>query len=180
MIDLSIYDCDQAVAKAYLESLQAHIRHVQEAAHKLGLGVPEAQLAVHDQSKFSVEEFPGYARHFHGGGDPDGFARAWLHHLHHNCHHWQHWIFPDGFNPSGSSVENGVVRMPNHYALEMIADWHGASMAYTGSWDIIGWLHTNMPKIRVHSLTANYLRDVLDMMGYADVVYMQRFAQEES
>lgn len=179
MIDLSIYNCDQAVAKAYLESLQAHIRHVQEAAHKFGLGVPEAQLAVHDQSKFSVEEFPGYARHFHGGGDPDGFARAWLHHLHHNCHHWQSWIFPDGFNPSGSSVENGVVRMPTNYVSEMVADWLGASMAYTGDWDMMDWLWKNMPKIRLHSETARELRSLLDMLGYADVIYMQKFAHEQ-
>lgn len=160
----------------HLETLQKHIAYVQEAGAKIG--VPMYQLAVHDASKFTDEEFPSYAKHFHGGGDPDGFARAWLHHMNFNPHHWQHWIFPDGFTPKGSSVENGVVEMPQRYALEMVADWMGASMAYTGSWDMTKWLWENMPRIRVHSNTADYLRGVLDMHGYADTAYAQRFAHE--
>jgi hypothetical protein len=174
---------DPLVAERFYESVTAHIRYVREAGRHLG--VPESQLAIHDDSKFMAEEFPAYAINFHSGSSPvDGsaasanFVRAWLHHIHHNPHHWQHWIFPDGFSPRGSGVENGVVEMPRHYALEMIADWMGASMAYTGSWDMADWLHKNMPKIRVHSNTATYLRSQLDVLGYADIVYMQRFAHE--
>jgi hypothetical protein len=68
--------------------------------------------------------------------------------------------------------------MPSMYALEMIADWMGASMAYTGSWDMTDWLYKNMPNIRLHSFTAKYVREVLDMLGYADTIYAQRFAHE--
>lgn len=162
--------------RKYQESLEAHILYVQQAGRRLG--VAEHQLEIHDQSKYSMEEFPFYAMYFHGHGDPDGFAAAWLHHMNHNPHHWQHWIFPDGFTPKGSKVENGVVEMPERYALEMVADWMGASMAYTGSWDMTKWLWENMPRIRAHSNTANYLRGVLDMEGYADTVFVQRFAHE--
>lgn len=170
------FDVPMDVLSKYLESLYAHIRYVQEAGKRIG--VNEVQLAIHDASKFTEDELPFYAKHFHGGGDPDGFSRAWLHHMNYNPHHWQHWIFPDGYTPKGSSVENGVVEMPRYYALEMVADWMGASMAYTGSWDMQKWLWENMPRIRVHSNTAAYLRDVLGMDGYADVVYMQKFAHE--
>lgn len=175
-IEISKYGIDESVALAFMASLKDHIRFVQEAGRKLG--VPEDQLQIHDNSKFSLAEFPGYARHFKGGGAPDAFALAWLHHIHHNPHHWQYWLFADGFTPRGSEVENGAVEMPIRYALEMIADWMGASMAYTGSFDMMDWLHKNMPKIRVHSKTAAYLRQELDMLGYADVVYLQKFAGE--
>lgn len=162
--------------RKYEESLEAHIFYVQQAGRRLG--VSEHQLEIHDQSKYSMDEFPFYAMHFHGPGDPDGFARAWLHHMNHNPHHWQHWIFPDGFTPKGSKVENGVVEMPQNYALEMIADWYGASMAYTKSWDMTKWLDENMPRIRLHSKTASYIRRILEAEGYGDLVYRQKFAHE--
>ncbi len=168
------YGVDEGVADAYAESLLEHIAYVQAAGRKLG--VCPSQLEVHDQSKWSLFEFPGYARHFKGGGDPDGFAAAWLHHIHYNPHHWQHWIFPDGYTPKESGVEGGVVEMPRVYALEMVADWMGASRAYTGSWDMADWLSTHISKIKVHSATAEYLVNVLDGLGYADVIYMQKFA----
>jgi hypothetical protein len=158
----------------YNRSLLDHIMYVQEAGEKIG--VPADQLKIHDESKWSPAEFEGYARHFKGGGAPDEFARAWLHHIHHNPHHWQHWIFPNGYTPKGSQVENGVVEMPQDFALEMVADWMGSSRAYTGDWDMTDWLYKNIPRIRVHSRTAEYLRETLDHLGYADIVRVQRFA----
>lgn len=174
--DFNCYGVDEAVAEAYALSLREHIAYVQEAGRMIG--VPEGQLDVHDQSKWSAAEFPGYALHFKGGGAPDAFARAWLHHIHNNPHHWQHWIFADGFTPKGSTVESGAVEMPRMYAEEMVADWMGASRAYTGSWDMAGWLSEHIPKIRVHSKTAMVLREILDAIGYADIVYMKKFAGE--
>lgn len=178
MPDLEYYliGIDRDCANAYLVSLHKHIEAVQEAGRKIG--VNETQLIDHDRSKFSIEEFPYYARQFHGDkGDPDGFAGAWLHHIHNNPHHWQHYMFPDGFTPKGSNVENGVVEMPYHFALEMIADWMGASYAYTGSWDMTDWLWKNIPKIILHSNTAEYVRETLDAMSYADTVNGHEFAK---
>lgn len=171
------YGVDYPVARAFADSLFEHIRYVQEAGQRLGLA--DADMIDHDASKFSEHEFPGYAMHFKGGGAPDAFAGAWLHHLHANPHHWQHWLFADGFTPKGSAVEDGAVEMPARYALEMVADWIGASKAYTGSEDMAGWLWENMPRIRVHSATAAYLRDLLNALGYPDVVYMRKFAGEK-
>ena len=70
------------------------------------------------------------------------------------------------------------MEMPRHFALEMIADWHGAGYVYEGTWDISKWLSKNMPRIRVHSQTAVYLREVLADLGYADVVSSLRFGGE--
>lgn len=170
--------CDPVHASAYLHSLTNHIRCVQEAGIKLG--VSPGQLAIHDASKFSDEEFPAAVEHFHGGDpNPDRYARAWLHHVHANPHHWQYWMFPDGFVPHGSSVERGIVEMPTNYALEMVADWMGSSMAYTGSWDIDYWLYKNMPRISLHSKTAGFVRHTLDMLGYADTVFTQGWKHEK-
>lgn len=174
--DFERYGVTQAVAYEFAASLESHITYVREAGRQLG--VEEWQLEQHDLSKWSVLEFPAYARHFHGGGDPDGFAVAWLHHIHSNPHHWQHWIYPDGFTPKGSSVENGVVEMPEHCALEMLADWMGAGRAYTGSWDMTEWLTKNIPKIRVHSNTARFLKMHLVGLGYDQVVASYQFLGE--
>lgn len=160
----------------YLDSLMVHIGAVQEAAIKLG--VPLEQYAVHDLSKFSKEEFGGYAMHFQGGGAPDAFASAWLHHIHFNPHHWNYWIFPDGYTPHGSKVEAGVVFMPDKYTLEMVADWMGASYAYTRSWDMSDWLKKNMRKIILHSDTAFYVRIILTDLGYGKIVLAERFKHE--
>lgn len=176
-------------ATAYVESLIQHITLVREAGEKLGVE-PEL-LIVHDRSKFDHEEFPHYANRFHvgigespldaankAGNVSDNFARAWLHHIHHNPHHWQHWMFADGFTPKGSSVENGIVQMPGNYALEMIADWMGASMVYTGDWDMREWLLKNVGRIRLHSRTAAYVGEVLAWLGYEDVVRERPFGSE--
>lgn len=166
MSGIDFYDVDPGVAEKFAISLQAHIAYVQEAARDLG--VPESQAEIHDLSKWDKAEFAGFARHFHGGGAPDEFSKAWLHHIHHNPHHWQHWIFPDGYTPQGSSVENGVVEMPEHYALEMVANWLGTSRAYTGSGDMTDWwLGKHLPEIRVHSQTRAYLIEILNGLGYA-------------
>lgn len=167
------YGVDFKIAKAFAESLQEHIMYVQEAAQMLQ--VPKEQIEIHDQSKWSEAEFPGYAYYFHGhfrGGSAhvDEFAMAWLHHIHCNKHHWEYWILPDGYSPNGSTVENGIVEMPKNFVLEMVADWMGSEFHLTGNWDMKDWL-----KIRVHSQTAKYLREVLDNLGYADIVNAKEF-----
>ena len=161
------YGVPDDVAKAYLEYLETHIRLVNEAGVRLG--VSSEQLALHDLSKYSQEEFPGYAMAFFGPGAPDRFAEAWLHHLHTNAHHWQHWLFPDGFTPKGSTVEAGALPMPEHYVLEMVADWQAMSMGQTRSWDMTDWLSNNLGKLRLHSLTRERLGTVLKGLGYREV-----------
>jgi len=172
----NFYGVDATIAQDYLDSLKLHIESVHKAAKIIGLA--HHHVMNHDASKFSPKEFIGYALHFKGGGAPDLFSTAWLHHIHHNPHHWQHWIFPDGYTPKGSSVENGCVEMPRIYALEMVADWMGASYAYTNSWDMGEWLSKNTPKIRIHSKTACYLLEVLDSMGYIDYIQFPSLYRE--
>lgn len=154
------------VGTDYAEQLKRHIAYVQESGARLG--VPQEQLLAHDASSWSNEEFIGYALHFCGGGSPMRFSGAWLHHIHANFHHWQHWLFADGFTIPGSGIVDGAIPMPECYALEMVADWLGASRANTGSWDITDWLGKNWSKIKLHPATRIYVADVLSEQGYAD------------
>jgi hypothetical protein len=159
----------QEMIDRYLESLELHRKYVKEAGRVLR--VDEDLLKIHDASKNSPEEFYAYVRQFAGpADDPDGFARAWLHHMNHNQHHWQYWIFPDGFG-DGKTTEQGRIEIPKKYVLEMIADWMGANMAYQGSWDMRNWLESHFPKIKpyLHSNTHKYVREVLARIGYVTI-----------
>lgn len=164
----AMWGMEMNVALPFAESLRAHIRFVQEAGRRIG--VPERQLMIHDDSKWSSWEFPHYARNFFGDKkDPEGFAVAWLHHQNFNPHHWEYWITRSDHSRGGSRAEDGCLPMPRSYALEMVADWMGASMAYTGSWDMRDWLAKNLPRIRIHSAAALYLHEILTAHGYKDV-----------
>lgn len=93
---------------------------------------------------------------------------------------WSQFATPIGSaSETVSSLENGIVEMPLHYVTEMVADWMGAGRTYTGSWDMTDWLWNHIPKIKVHSKTANHLRGILDSLGYADIVYIKKFSGEE-
>jgi len=152
----------------YADSLNDHIKYVIEFGQRLG--VDPQQLSEHDASKWGAEEFGPYARYFHNGkGNPTEMARAWLHHLRENPHHWQYWIFPSGasaWSPNGADVEDGALEMPEKYVLEMVADWHGASYSYTGSWEIYDWLLANLGGIHMHSKSREFLSRVLQDLGY--------------
>lgn len=165
------------IGQQYTESLKAHLKHVYDSAELLG--VPENQIRQHDASKWSEAEFWPYAINFYGSDEQkdankEAFDRAWLHHLHHNPHHWQHWLL---------NLDDGrsrPLRMPDNYALEMVADWRGASLAYTGSADMTDWLNDRFSWLNLHDETRAYVLTVLtEKLGYrytvsyrhADTIY---------
>ena len=146
----------------------ATIRHkwfVLLAARKIGL--PLWRALIHDLSKFTRAELPHYQRQFYGARDDlKGFAIAWLHHQHYNDHHWEHWITCSLHSHSsqtrdGGVIENDCLPMPRVCVKEMVADWLGASKAYTGAWDMDDWLRENLYKMRLHSATKEAITEVL-------------------
>lgn len=170
-------DYDYEILDEYFHKVNKHIAAVQEAGKKIG--VAQEQLEIHDLSKYSKSEFGAYAMHFYGGGAPNDFSYAWLHHLHSNEHHWQHWVFPDGFNLKGSDGQNGVLEMPERFALEMISDWMGASIVYSNTDDMSEWLKRSMKNITLHTSTASYVRAVLASLdGRYKFVDNEKFKHE--
>lgn len=126
---------------------------------------PILQLLLHDWSKFTLSELPHYARQFYGtADDPDGWLRCWIHHQNYNPHHWEYWFTRSavsGFN------KNAPAPMPEKYVREMVADWLGASRAYSGAWPESlqkwEWYQKNFFAIysNVHADTRKKLLDIL-------------------
>jgi hypothetical protein len=141
----------------YLSNLYEHVKYVVEYGRSIG--IPEEQLEQHDLSKLSFNELPQYAAWHVAGIRKNEYLVALNHHFHHNEHHWQHWLIP-GKN------ESTALEMPDKYILEMVADWHGASKAYSGDWGIQEWLNNNYQKLLLHPTTALKLRSILNNMGY--------------
>lgn len=91
------------------------------------------QGVTHDLSKFSPIEFAPSARYFQGDKSPiemqkaaEGYSAAWQHHKGHNPHHWEYWT---DFDENGAVVADMI---PFRYVVEMVCDWVGAGMVYSG------------------------------------------------
>lgn len=101
------------------------------------VGCPIIRLIKHDISKLGRKERPYYQDFFFGEKkDPDGFARAWLHHQSVNDHHWEYWIPRTGHAKNNDPQYGSLCKleMTDEAILEMISDWIGASRAYGGQW----------------------------------------------
>lgn len=154
----------------FLKSLILHKWYVFLAGRRLG-NIPLWRLIIHDWSKFGAWEFDRYAMNFFGdysksavdrGSISEDFAVAWLHHENFNPHHVGYWI------PRSAQYKGVPLRMPDTFVREMVADWMGASMAYTGSWNMTEWLENNFERhiSYMHPESVKYLRKVLVLRGY--------------
>ena len=103
----------------------AHLKYGEQLVKLLNIGKIELgmNILLHDQSKYSVEEFDAYRNYFHTCSDEEkdkeSFNRAWEHHYQFNKHHPEHWI--DGDN---------IKDMPNIYIAEMLLDWAAMGMKF--------------------------------------------------
>lgn len=143
----------------YLKLILRNKRYVFIAGRKVG-GIPLWRLIIHDWTKFTPAEWSGYIYRFMRGdagkfdkiNDPDFWHKAWNHHWHNNPHHWEYWL--GGFQLAHEGLADvKVLEMPYNFAAEMVADWMGASKAYTGSWDIFDWYNKNKDKMILHQNT---------------------------
>lgn len=159
--------------KPHLQYLWYVVRHkwfVFWAGIQIG-GIPIWRLIIHDWSKFLPPEWNPYVEMFYGRplneqwmdfikhGRKVRFDAAWLHHQHHNPHHWQHWVLRED---DGNTI---VLKMPTHFAREMVADWMGAGRAITGKWDAPNWYLKNEEKIILHRETEQLVNDLLFPLG---------------
>lgn len=123
----------------------------------LKTGAPLWRLVIHDWSKFLPCEWFPYVEHFYGDKYPQqDFDRAWLHHQHLNPHHWQHWRLKE------DGGEEKFLKMPEHFAREMVADWMGAGRAIAGKWEARDWYAKNRVKILLHPETAALVGRLLE------------------
>lgn len=142
----------------YLQYVLKHKLFVYQEGRKLE--VSRFQLLIHDASKFSWVEFKAYTDYFYGENvSPkvcEAFDAAWLHHQHRNPHHWQHWIL------RADSGNTTVLKMPEKYVREMVADWAGAGRAITGKLEVRAWFAQNFHKMTFHSETSELVVQLLE------------------
>jgi uncharacterized protein DUF5662 len=159
--------------------MRAHLKYLSYVLrHKwfvflagLKLGVPFVALITHDWSKFLPSEWGPYVRYFYGNFPefPDGvlvpkmftrewvqpaFDVAWNHHQKRQPHHWQYWLLT--FDHGGTVA----LPMPDRFAREMVADWHGAGRAL-GKDDTVGWYLANCEKMILHPDTRRQVENLL-------------------
>jgi hypothetical protein len=90
------------------------VENLPELFNEFGVETFYELIDEHDDSKFSEEEFEGYAQRFYGDKeDSPAFQEAWRHHWMHNEHHPEFWLGED---------------MPLIYILEMLCDWGSFSI----------------------------------------------------
>lgn len=153
---------------AYLKYIIAHKWFVLVASYKIGASLWLA--IIHDWSKFLPSEWTPYAHAFYDANGAPRFNKtvnfnyAWNYHQKRNKHHWQYWLltFDDG--------PLGLLKMPDKYVLEMLADWIGASRAMTGEWNVYKWYQKNKVIIKLHSDTRDFIEQLLcehsDLCGF--------------
>jgi len=140
--------------KPYWHYLKGLIKHKYWVfIYCLKLKVPLYLALFHDLSKFSIKEFFPYVHNFY---NPDGnkkqvrdasgaydtnkqsqeFKIAWINHQR-NKHHWQSWC-----NIGDTGIITAV-DIPEKYIREMIADWCGAGMSFSGIATPNAWYNIN-------------------------------------
>ena len=147
--DEYLYDHKMAVRKAY-DWLIEH-----------GIVLPcltPTELANHDASKSTAEEYKPYDDYFYGNKSHavvKAFNYAWLHHIHNNPHHWQYWVLQHDDEPEE------ILEMPYAYIVEMICDWWSFSWRNGDLGTIFDWYekHKNM---KLHDKTRKTVEDILD------------------
>lgn len=153
----------------YQNYLQKHIQNVQLAYDWLSTHVPEIwkemigyewQLKLHDQSKYSLEEYDAYDKYFYGNNKSyqvvNDFNYAWLHHIHNNPHHWQYWVL------EGDDDPDKALEMPFRYVIEMICDWWSFSFASGNYYEIFDWYKDHERKMKLHPNTRRLVIKILN------------------
>lgn len=120
------------------------------------------QIATHDESKFSPEEYDAYDAYFYKTNKSfmvvENFNNAWLHHIHNNPHHWQHWVL---LQDEGTVV---CVDMPTNYIVEMICDWWSFSWTDGNLFEIFDWYEDNKKNMDLSDLTRTIVETMLNQM----------------
>lgn len=181
----------------YLDYIKEHINNVKLVYEKLfGSGrvikLPEGissvdfknavyaagiEIAFHDSSKFSEDEFDAYRRHFHRTDDEIlmddtnpasaqeaeyNFQKAWEHHYMNNNHHPQWWCYHDA---SGVRTTERVDPIPMSLdaIIHMICDWSAMSLKFDHTYSPLSWYATaDKEKSFMHPETKRIVEELLN------------------
>lgn len=97
------------------------------AEDKYIMGTVDTLIKAHDMSKYSIDEWEPYRKHFYPIDDQEkedsnmDFEAAWEHHYMNNLHHWEYW------------ARTGKDNMPLSFVIEECCDWIAMSMKFGGT-----------------------------------------------
>ena len=153
----------------YDDYLNQHILNVANASdwirQNIGLDVNSFDISsnvfIHDDSKYSKEEYDAYDAYFYGGKRTkeikDNFNYAWLHHIHNNPHHWQYWVLIND-DPNNGTV---ALDIPYKYVVEMICDWWSFSWSNDNLYEIFDWYDKHKDYMILSKNTRELVEDIL-------------------
>lgn len=111
------------VAKAWEEVKFKCNSVLKERMSLVQFSLVESDIANHDLSKYSEEEFDAYRKWFHfvdeSEKDKAAFDKAWEHHYMNNPHHPNSWV-----------KNNSKDLMPYVYIVQMVCDWQAMGYVF--------------------------------------------------
>ena len=114
-------------------------------------------VEIHDDSKFSNEEFEYYRQFFYpiDGEKKDKtiMNNGWLNHIRLNKHHWNYWVIVDAEGVT-------ALDMPVEYIAEMILDWLAMSMKFNNS--VKDFYKNNVDKMVLSTNTKILIDRIID------------------
>lgn len=119
------------------------------------------QLANHDASKYTPEEYDAYDRYFYGNRSyqvVQEFNYAWLNHIHNNPHHWQYYVLVHDEPGEGITA----LDMPYNYILEMLCDWWTFSWKEGNLTEIFKWYDEHKDYMKLSIKTRKTVEDILE------------------
>lgn len=157
------------MSKAYTDYIITHRSNVKKAynwlrENKIITKNLDAQITMHDISKYSDEEYLAYDEYFYGKEKTEkvesDFNYAWLHHIHKNPHHWQYWVLKHDDEPEEA------LEMPENYVYEMICDWWSFSFKINKLDEIFSWYEKHKGMV-LHKNTRKLVEDILEKIKKA-------------
>ena len=142
------------------------------AVHAAGI-----EIAFHDSSKFSEDEFDAYRRHFHRTDEEiliddtnpasaqeaeSNFQKAWEHHYMNNNHHPQWWCYHDATGVR-TSERVDPIPMSLDAIIHMICDWSAMSLKFDHTYSPLSWYATaDKEKSFMHPETKRIVEELLN------------------
>ena len=134
--------------------------------HKIISNNYQHNIATHDISKWSNEEYDAYDKYFYGKQGKttevkEAFNFAWLHHIHANPHHWQHWVLIN--DDDGTHA----LEMPEEFVIEMVCDHWAFSHKSGNLYEIFDWYKDHKLNMIMHRNTKVAYEAILDKIKEA-------------
>lgn len=151
------------MSKAYTNYIVEHCANVKKAYdwlvdRKIIKDQFIHRIHMHDNSKYSEEEYDAYDKYFYGTKTAEvkeAFNFAWLHHIHNNPHHWQYWVLVN--DDDGTKA----LEAPEEYVVEMICDWWSFGHKTGKLEELFDWYDSHKANMIMHKNTKKYVEDIL-------------------